>query len=673
MTMEKKIKNVLFYILVLTFFVPLVVQIKGFIFPFIVPKILLFRTLTLLALGLYLWLLKINWSRYRPQSSWLNWGVLVFYLSLFVSTFVGVDWYRSLWDNHERMLGLFTLTHYVIYYFILVSVFREKTDWQYLARFFLGGASLVLLIGVSQRWLTPDYLLNNGSPRVAATLGNPIYFSGYGLFTCFLSLSLLLGLDRVANRFWQAAYGAAGVLGILAVFLGGTRGMLVGLLVGLGILFVCFFIYYWSKTKIRWLLLSVLGAGLIISGLLFIYRQTPFVSSLPAIGRLLNSSLTSDSVSTRFLAWKIGVQAWQERPIFGWGLNNYYYAFNKYYQAEFLENGWQETWFDNAHNILVNTLATQGAVGILAYLALFGLAIASAWKYGRQVELGKPLVFVVTAFLVAHLVGLLTVFENPTSYLYFFFFLAMIAGLFRFEQNALEKKEKEQGQLSWPFAIVVGLLIVLLIYSTDVNPARANKATYQALSYSGSSSEVFISLYEKARQNPTPHIDDIRNDFGRVSLNRMQSLVNAEKYSEANKLFPVAYAGIKENLELHPLDIRLNIQLAQLALLGSKSMQDPNLAMEAEQYLVSALALSPERQQIIYTLSAIKALTGRTGEATMLLEKTVADDPKIKEGWLRLLSVYKATNQKNKALEAFQTAQAAGVVFTGEELTAFSF
>ena len=49
------------------FFVPLVVIPASFIFPFIVPKILLFRSLTAVLIGAYALLLFINWEEYKPK------------------------------------------------------------------------------------------------------------------------------------------------------------------------------------------------------------------------------------------------------------------------------------------------------------------------------------------------------------------------------------------------------------------------------------------------------------------------------------------------------------------------------------------------------------------------------------------------------------------------------
>jgi hypothetical protein len=87
------------------------------------------------------------------------------------------------------MLGLFTTSHYVIYYFIITSVVSTWDDWKLLLRSFLFAGSIVMFIGLLQRYFNPNLLLNRGSDRVSASLGNAIYFSGYGLFLFFVDFA----------------------------------------------------------------------------------------------------------------------------------------------------------------------------------------------------------------------------------------------------------------------------------------------------------------------------------------------------------------------------------------------------------------------------------------------------------------------------------------------------
>ncbi|MFH0857865.1 MAG: hypothetical protein V1848_03910, partial [Candidatus Magasanikbacteria bacterium] len=235
-------------LLSLTFLVPLIVIPSSFFFPFIVPKILLFRSLVLLAFACYTVLLLINWEKYRIRMNWLHWTVLLFWVSLCISTFFGVDWYRSFWDNHERMLGLFTLSHYVLFYFLLSLLFRTREDWKWLFRWFLVAGSVVMFIGVIQKYVNPELLLNRAQERVSASLGNAIYFSGYGLFLFFLGLYLFI---EEKKKEWKWSMLGLGIIGLLGVFLGGTRGTLLGFFAMMSVSILLYSLFWKENKKVR--------------------------------------------------------------------------------------------------------------------------------------------------------------------------------------------------------------------------------------------------------------------------------------------------------------------------------------------------------------------------------------------------------------------------------------
>lgn len=670
--MQKKLDYLIKILIGITFFVPLIVVPSSYIFPFIVPKIVWFRSLTLLILGLYILLIASDWSKYRPRLTPITITVLLFLLSFSLSTFIGVDWYKSFWDNHERMLGLFTIFHYTIYYLIITSVVKEWKDWKWLLRLFLFAGCIVMLIGLLQK-ANPELLLNRGSARVSATLGNPIYFSGYGLFLMFVGYLLAIkeyircgSLRLCSGWYWYASVG--GLIGLWGIFGGGTRGALLGLIAGLGILVVSYAISLKENKKVRQSMAVLVVLGCSVLGLIFLFRQTNFVRNIPAVGRLFNISFSYDSPNTRLMAWGIAIDAWKARPIFGWGPNNYFYAFNQYYRPQFLEAGWGETWFDNAHSVLFNTMAVQGTVGILVYLGIYVVAVWALWRGYRRGSLDAHIVSISSAFLIAHLISLVTVFENPTSYLYFFFFLAFVnsqSSIFNLHPSNNDRKNDERS-VSVGIVVIVALFVILFIYSTNINPARANKAALGAVRGLYGAQNI-TQLYAQASSTPSPHIDDIRNDFSRTAGESIVKFLQNKNNKQAEELFNLVYGELKKNLDLHPLDIRVHIQLAQLAMYGAQIKQDMGLFFEAEKYLQDALVLSPKRQQIQYILYQLELQLNKPQEAIGLLQDSVDNDYKISEGWVRLLGVYQQLGDIKKAKEVAQDAVARGVVFNDQQ------
>src|SRR3989339_633434 len=369
--MKEKIEIAIKWLIYIVFFVPLLVFPSSYIFPFIVPKIIFFRSIVEIMMVLYILLLFINWQQYKPKFNYLNIAIFLFLLSFAISTFVGTDAYHSFWDNHERMLGLFTLIHYVAFYFVCAGVMRDWKDWKLAGRVFLAGGFIVMFIGWLQTQM-PELLLNQGSTRVASTLGNSIYVGNYGLFLTFLA-SLLFSREK--NVFWKWFYGIAGIFGFMGMFWSGTRGSLLGLVFGVIFALIGYVVVLKKYPKIRIALVSLMILGIACMSLLYTFRNADFVKGIPGVNRAVSTSLSDLKSSARWIAWEIAVEGWKEKPVFGWGPNNYFYAFNKHYKSRSLDFGYGETWFDNAHNIVLNTLTVQGAFGLFVYFAVYILAI----------------------------------------------------------------------------------------------------------------------------------------------------------------------------------------------------------------------------------------------------------------------------------------------------------
>lgn len=666
--MPKKIEYFIKFLIGMTFIVPWIVIPSSYIFPFIVPKILLFRSLVLLMLGSYILLLASNWLKYKIKLTPINIGVSLFFISFAISTFVGVDWYKSFWDCHERMLGLFTIFHYIIYYFVITSLVKDWKEWKWYLRLFLGAGFVVMFIGFLQKFVNPELLLNRGADRVSATLGNSIYYSGYGLFLFFIGLLLALK-ENVKKGFWFWYAVVGSFFGFLGIFLGGTRGALLGLMAGLFVLCVSYLITIKDHKNLRKIIAGLMILGILIGSLFFAFRKTDFVRSIPAVGRLVNASLFEGTGETRLMAWKIAAEAWQERPIFGWGPNNYYYAFNKYYNPKFLEFGWGETWFDNAHSVIMNTLAVQGIFGILTYLGMFGLAGFVLIKRRKEGQLDNHILTISLAFLTSHLVAKSLVFDDPTSYLFFFFFLAFVNQIsdFRVQSSEIKNNNKKirTKDISIGLLVVIILMILLLIRSTNLLPGKANTTTIDTLrNFETGNVTTTLELYEKAKNYPSPHIDDIRNDFARTASSVVSN--NKNKTSEAQRLLRFASDELKNNLSLHPWDIRVHISLAQIALNQFNITKDPSYLVGVESLLEEASSFSPKRQQIQYMLSGVKLNLGKATEAINILQESIDNNPNIGEGWWRLALLNYQIGDKEEAFRLIEEAENQGVEF-GEQ------
>jgi len=666
--MQKKIEWVAKILIYATFFVPLIVLPSSFIFPFIVPKILWLRSLVILMLGAYALLLKINWKEYKPKFTPLNLALVGFLLSFAISTFAGTDWYHSFWDNHERMLGLFTIFHYVAFYFVASAVFKNWNDWKWALRMFLMAGSIVMFIGVLQKG-NPTLLMNQGADRVASTLGNSIYVGGYGLFLIFAAFLLAI---KEKNSVWRWAEALMGVLAFFGMFFSGTRGSLLGLMAGVAVAILGYMIVLRDYPRTRIALSVLAGVGILTVVLLYSFRSTDLVKNIPAVGRTVNTSLEDVKNSPRWIAWEIAIQSWKEKPIFGWGPNNYFYAFNAYYNPRSLEHGYSETWFDNAHNIIVNTMAVQGGFGLIIYLAVFGFGIGSLVLARRKNKLEMHITVIGSAFLVAHLVGNITVFENPTSYLYFMFWLAMINSLVSGSYHPDAAKEIFSNKKIGGGAIGgAAVICFIFIFVFNIQPARANKMTLAALRAMYSNPITGIIDAQKALEFASPHIDDIRSDLARTT-GQVLTTENINKIGKdkSKEILLVVYQNLQKNVDLHPLDIRNHLTLAQLTQTLATITGDKKYVLESVGYLEQALKISPRRQQIIYSLSTMYLGIGENQKAIELMTGALNDNLRIEESYWRLAYMYQIIGENKKAKEIISLAEKNGIVWdeTGEQI-----
>jgi tetratricopeptide (TPR) repeat protein len=413
-------------------------------------------------------------------------------------------------------------------------------------------------------------------------------------------------------------------------------------------------------------------AFVVVVGILFAFRSTTFVQRILAVGRAVNTSWTDFKSSPRYIAWQIAIKAWKEKPVFGWGPNNYYFAFNKYYDPRSLNFGYGETWFDNAHNIIVNTMAVQGTVGIIAYLGIFGTTFFCLVRAYRRQLIDRHIFIIGGAFLVAHLVQNVTVFENITSYLYFFFWLAFLNRLSTVVQPVSVREDRKLGGGSYAFA---GVVVVLGIVIFNIQPARANRATLRTLRSIQTSPEVAVEdVKQTLAIDYSPHVDDIRTDVTRTITGILTSQNNPDlqpsmrlKDETRTAYFDIAYSTLQKNIVLHPLDIRLHFMLTELLQNQALATRNLTIMQEAEGIMTHALSMSQDRQQLIFSLSIIKLYLGKNQEALDLLARARTSNPMIGETYWRIAYIQRVMGDFEASKKTIAEGEAAGARFNPED------
>ena len=178
-------------------FVPLIVFTQ-FLSPFHLGKVMVFRSGVEIMAVMYIALVLRDRS-YLPRPSRILWGCLAFTLAFTIATVTSVNPYVSFWGTLERMGGLWTFWHYVLFFLIAAGVLRSHLQWRKMLRATVLASLLAAVYGVLQRVGWPFVLGTGGrGGRMFGPLGNEALFAGYEIVCVFLALTLLV--DRLQNR-----------------------------------------------------------------------------------------------------------------------------------------------------------------------------------------------------------------------------------------------------------------------------------------------------------------------------------------------------------------------------------------------------------------------------------------------------------------------------------------
>ncbi|HEY4526117.1 MAG TPA: O-antigen ligase family protein [Candidatus Paceibacterota bacterium] len=372
-------------------------------------------------------------------------AVTVFAIAYTLAAVFAWDAHSAFWSNFERGEGGFQMLHYYLFFLLLTVLFDEERDWKILFRSSLAAATLMILYGVmaaapgNQSFLGP---YSSGSGTIAPTLwnrltatrfqgslGNPAYVSIYLIFMAFFGMWLWFWKKR--DWFEHLGYALLMAFFFLFFWLAGTRGAMLGLMAG-ALVYLGYLCVYGQK-KLRITAVGILMGLILLGALAFGLRNESWVQQVPG-SRLLFLDFGQDTAQTRFWTWGSAWQGFKDRPILGWGPENFTAVFDKYFDVRHFAPGEnRETWFDRAHSVVFDYLAETGIVGLLAYLSMFAAFYWQLWKRGLREH---PLMTgLLAAMPVAYFVQGLALFDVIPIYISWFTFLAFAAYFLKENKN----------------------------------------------------------------------------------------------------------------------------------------------------------------------------------------------------------------------------------------------
>lgn len=357
-------------------------------------------------------------------------GVVAFFVVALISSIFGVDFLKSLQGNYYRSDGLMTLVHLLGLFFFLI-IFWEKSWEKLMIKIF---ALSSILLGFWTVFLGLKYsILSNwgdlGSwggavfgKAIGATFGQPNFLAGYLLITLPFTAYFLKEKGR------GRLLGLIGLIGqIGGIFFSGARAGIVGVFLFFG----GWLILKISKEK-RW------GKIILLSGTIVMILLTLLYSFYPRKGVFVREKIEE---KTRERIGVKGINAFLKKPVFGWGVANFDYAFEASVWPLKINN---DVYVDKAHSNLFEILVTQGILGFGIYIWLIFLTLKELLKENKGDKGNKEEEKDIEVMEIILLVFLLFLFHSQTNIIsiseeiFFWLILGMAAGQTKIVKRAQE-------------------------------------------------------------------------------------------------------------------------------------------------------------------------------------------------------------------------------------------
>jgi len=624
---EPLIKSVIKLGLFLVPFLPLLVTDSLF-FPFITGKNFVFRIIIEVLLVLWIFL-TVKHREYLPKKSVILWAVVGFFVVLALATVFGINPTKSFWGNAERMEGLFGLLHLFAFFIITTSIFSKK-DWIQFLFVSIGASIIVVFHALFQAlgWATP-----HGGLRVDANLGNSSYLAIYNIFHIFFALYLItryrlrqyvLFPSQKKLLIWLLSITA--VLHVVVLYFTSTRGAILGLLGGFLLFGIIIAAFSKNRRTKQWGA-AVILVMILIPMLFLLVKDSSLVNETPILKRFARISIYDHTTKSRLLIWELAFEGWKERPILGWGPDNFTTLFTQFYNPKLWN---QETWFDRAHNVFFDWLTAAGILGLITYLSLFVVSVVTIWRLWRQKVFSVVQMALFLGLLAAYFVHNLVVFDNLISYILFFMVLGYLHGhLTHLPQSERlgTSTESESSLHQWyvGIALLVTVGALFSIYSYNIKPSQASRDIVQGLRFLDNSQTSPTEATQKGIGELLEAISRrtfLTTEAREILARNAQDIVSTPEIELQTRveIINAAIAEMEDQVERFPLDMRARMFMISLYDVWGEYDKAQAVAEET-------IKLAPNRQLYRFLYGIVLIHQNQIAKATEQFEIAIQMDP----------------------------------------------
>ena len=617
---------------------------RDLLFPYITSKQLPFNIIMEILFAIWLVFI-LRYPEYRPKKNFISYGLIAYFLAILASCVVSVDFNLSFWGDAERMLGFFHLAHFLIFYFILITVFRTWKDWHFLLLSSVLIATLVSLIGLLGQ-------------NAYSTIGNTAYVSGYLIFSIYFAILL----------FFRSNYKKARWLYILPLlimfweFKGmKTSGAIIGLGASVLLMFLLLGLSHVNKKVRRGSLILFIIA---VIGLVGIFSQTN--SAWFQKSFLKNLTAQKATFQTRLISWRGAAADFKYHPFLGTGFGNYAIIFDKHFTSKFYDYTTGDTYFDRAHNNLIDITSTTGVLGLATYLSIFIAVLFYLWKEfklnGKRTGsdtngLNNVEIIVIIALLSAYFIQNLAIFDSFSTFLGLMTILGFIYWLDFRRSGTSELERTPRFVIKKDGTELVFLIVFILIAYLCANYYNVRTWKMFTGSINGyalvSSGQLVAGVEEyKKSMSGRPMERDARVTLINLFISSPSALSSLTS-GQAQEVIDYVVFLAKLNVSYNPLDSMMQMQLAQVLDTASrynyKNLEKFNFySSQAMTAIDESIAASPGRATTYFVKAQMQLVRAEHDQAIATMKQGIALNPNYFEGYCRLSQILFIINKDKK-------------------------
>lgn len=567
----KQLERVYGWLLIAPSVLPLVIW-GGVVYPYLVPKTLLFYAISLVLAGITAVLVAYEtsfyWKRLARPVSWTPAALLVL---AYAASAYGIDFYHSFWSIFVRGDGVLMLTCVVAdFYFLYLYATRE---WlMRLFRVVAFTASAVALYGIG------EWLISGG--RIGSLLGNAAFFAGYLGIALFVTLLAA----RSATPAWRNAAYVGAAAQVLAIILTATRGTILALLVSGAVCLLALSIK--GQQKIKTVARFTLVGLVVFAALFFTFRSALVHVPFSPVARLAGISTNDPDVASRLFIWKNMVHQVAAKPLLGIGAEHIDVPFNEFYDPTQI----QEEWFDRSHNAFLDYAVQYGVGGLVLYLLLIAGFFAAAWRFAKRGEQHVALLCVLLATTYA--VQNFFVFDTISSW---WLFLITLAAVLVMSGEEVARERVALSRFTRPLSWAALGIAVVCIVPVSVRPAMAAYDNAHAYGYQISDPARSVAYLKKGYAlNTYGNLEFGYEVYGMYINAQMQTLTG----NTLDAVYAEAESILAANFTRYPYDARTAMYFAHILSLAPSGVQGNSDLLS--QALSTVVKESPKRSQAWY-------------------------------------------------------------------------